>query len=281
MLAKNIIDEIAEFATRAANGNEHIGRLIAEAFDKVGLEGVITVEEPKTMQSTVDVVEGMQFDRGYLSPEFVTDKNRMECVFSKPYILLYMDEIKFPWQLEPLLERVKQSLRPLLIIATNVADRVLEALVGKKQELDVCAVRSPGFLDYHRAGWLQDIADLTSGIVVSPEIGITLENVTLDNLGTARRVVITKDNTTIVDGAGTGSEIAARVAQLRRAIEEATDDDERKVLEERLAKLKGGVAVIRVGATTEAEMIAKKELTEHALAATRAAIEEGIIPSRG
>jgi chaperonin GroEL len=274
--------DIAQVGTISANGDTTIGDMISEAMEKVGKEGVITVEESKTMQSDLDVVEGMQFDRGYLSPYFVTDPDRMEVVLSDPFILIYEKKISSMKDLLPVLEQVAKSGRPLLIIAEDVDGEALATLVVNKLRgtLHVAAVKAPGFGDRRKA-MLTDIAVLTNGQAITEDIGLKLENVTLQDLGRAKRVVITKDNTTLVEGAGDSGKIEARVKQIRREIEDTTSDYDREKLQERLAKLVGGVAVIRVGAATEVEMKEKKARVEDAMHATRAAVEEGIVPGGG
>jgi len=274
--------EIAQVGTISANGDDTIGNMIAEAMEKVGKEGVITVEESKTLHSELDVVEGMQFDRGYLSPYFVTDTERMECVLTDPYILIHEKKISNMKDLLPVLEQVAKSGRPLVIIAEDVDGEALATLVVNKLRgtLQVCAVKAPGFGDRRKA-MLTDIAILTNGQAVTEDLGLKLENLTLDDLGTAKRVTVTKDDTTIVEGSGTKEKINARVAQIRREVEDTTSDYDREKLQERLAKLVGGVAVIRVGAATEVEMKEKKARVEDAMHATRAAVEEGIVPGGG
>ncbi len=274
--------EIAQIGTISANNDETIGKIIAEAMDKVGKEGVITVEEAKAMETTLDVVEGMQFDRGYISPYFVTDPERMEVVMQEPYILIHEKKITNMKDLLPLLEQVVRLSKPLLIIAEEVEGEALATLVVNKLRgtLQVAAVKAPGFGDRRKA-MLQDIAILTGGKVIAEELGITLEGVTVNDLGKAKRVVIDKDNTTIIDGAGKMEDIEGRVKQIRVQIEETTSDYDREKLQERLAKLVGGVAVIKVGAATEVEMKEKKARVEDALNATRAAVEEGVVPGGG
>ncbi|NDG27409.1 MAG: chaperonin GroEL, partial [Proteobacteria bacterium] len=283
-LSKPIKDEkeIAQVGTISANNDPTIGKLIAEAMGKVGKEGVITVEESKTAETTLDVVEGMQFDRGYLSPYFVTNADTMECNLDNPYILLFDKKISSMKDLLPVLEKVVQANRPLLIIAEDLEGEALATLVVNKLRgtLHVCAVKAPGFGD-RRKEMLNDIAVLTGGEVVSEELGNKLENARLDSLGQAKRVTINKENTTIVDGLGEKKEIEARVKQIRTQIDETTSDYDREKLQERLAKLVGGVAVINVGAATEVEMKEKKARVEDALHATRAAVEEGILPGGG
>ena len=269
--------DIAQVGTISANGDETIGNMIAEAMEKVGKEGVITVEEAKTMQSELDVVEGMQFDRGYLSPYFVTDNERMEGVFNDAYILTHERKISSMKDLLPVLEQVAKQGKPLIIISEDVDGEALATLVGT---LQVCAVKAPGFGDRRKA-MLQDIAILTGGQAVTEDLGLKLENLTLADLGRAKRIVIDKDNTTIVEGAGKKDAIEARVKTIRREVEETTSDYDREKLQERLAKLVGGVAVIRVGAATEVEMKEKKARVEDAMYATRAAVEEGIVPGGG
>jgi chaperonin GroEL len=274
--------EIAQVGTISANNDSAIGNIIAEAMSKVGKEGVITVEEAKGMETTLDIVEGMQFDRGYISPYFVTDPEKMEAVLEDAYILCNEKKISSMKDLLPILEDVAKMGKPLLIIAEDVEGEALATLVVNKLRgtLKVCAVKAPGFGDRRKA-MLQDIAILTGGQVVSEDLGVKLENVTVKDLGSAKRIVIDKDNTTIVDGAGSKSAIEARVKQIRTQIEETTSDYDREKLQERLAKLVGGVAVIRVGAATETEMKEKKARVEDALNATRAAVEEGIVPGGG
>ncbi|GBD24942.1 60 kDa chaperonin 1 [bacterium HR30] len=275
-------DEIAQVATVSANGDKAIGDIIAEAMDKVGKEGVITVEEAKSLDTTLEVVEGMQFDRGYLSPYFVTDPERMEAVLEDPYILVHEKKISAMKDLLPLLEQIAKAGKPLLIIAEDVEGEALATLVVNKIRgtLQVCAVKAPGFGDRRKA-MLQDIAILTGGKMIAEELGIKLENVTLQDLGRCKRVVVDKDNTTIIDGAGKKADIEGRIKQIRAQIEETTSDYDREKLQERLAKLVGGVAVIRVGAATEVEMKEKKARVEDAMHATRAAVEEGIVPGGG
>src|SRR6188768_1664203 len=266
-------DDIAQVGTISANGDETIGKMIADAMEKVGKEGVITVEESKTMTSELDVVEGMQFDRGYLSPYFVTDAERMEAVLQDAYILLSEKKISNMKELLPVLEQVAKQGKPLLIIAEDVDGEALATLVVNKLRgtLQVCAVKAPGFGD-RRKEMLKDIAVLTGGQVVTEDLGLKLENLTLNDLGTAKRITVDKDNTTIVDGGGKKADIEARVKQIRVQIEDTTSDYDREKLQERLAKLVGGVAVIKVGAATEVEMKEKKARVEDALHATRAAV---------
>jgi chaperonin GroEL len=274
--------EIAQVGIISANGDTTIGNIIAEAMEKVGKEGVITVEEAKGLETTLDVVEGMQFDRGYLSPYFVTDPERMEVVLEDPYILIHEKKISAMKDLLPLLEQVARSGKPLLIIAEEVEGEALATLVVNKLRgtLNAAAVKAPGFGDRRKA-MLEDIATLTGGRLIAEDLGIKLETVTLKDLGRAKRVSIDKDNTTIVDGAGKKTDIEARVKQIRTQTEETTSDYDREKLQERLAKLVGGVAVINVGAATETEMKEKKARVEDALHATRAAVEEGVVPGGG
>jgi len=275
-------EDIAHVGTISANGDTEIGEMIAEAMKKVGKEGVITVEEAKTMTSELDVVEGMQFDRGYLSPYFVTDSERMEVVLNDAYILTHEKKISNMKELLPVLEQVAKQGKPLLIIAEDVDGEALATLVVNKLRgtLQVAAVKAPGFGDRRKA-MLQDIAALTGGQAVTEDLGLKMENLTLADLGRAKRVSIDKDNTTIIEGAGAKDNIEARVKTIRREIEETTSDYDREKLQERLAKLVGGVAVIRVGAATEVEMKEKKARVEDAMYATRAAVEEGIVPGGG
>jgi chaperonin GroEL len=275
-------DAIAQVATVSANNDATIGRIIAEAMEKVGKDGVITVEESKTMETVLDVVEGMQFDRGYLSPYFVTDPDRMETVLENPYILIHEKKISNMKDLLPLLEQIARSGSPLLIVAEEVEGEALATLVVNKLRgtLNVAAVKAPGFGDRRKA-MLEDIAILTGGKSIMEETGIKLEGVKLDDLGRAKRVTIDKDNTTIIEGAGAKKGIEGRVKQLRVQVEETTSDYDREKLQERLAKLVGGVAVIKVGAATETEMKEKKARVEDAMHATRAAVEEGIVPGGG
>ena len=275
-------DEIAQVATLSANGDEEIGKMISEAMDKVGKEGTITVEEAKTLESSLDVVEGMQFDKGYLSPYFVTNPEAMECELENPFILLFEKKISNLQDMLPLLQAVAKSGRPLMIIAEDVEGEALATLVVNKLRgtFQVCAVKAPGFGDRRKA-ILEDIAILTGGKLISEDIGIKLESVTVDMLGRAKKVVVDKDNTTIVEGLGKGADIKARVEQIKKQIEETTSDYDREKLQERLAKLAGGVALIKVGAATEAAMKEKKDRVDDALHATRAAVEEGIVPGGG
>ncbi|MCM8783361.1 MAG: chaperonin GroEL [Candidatus Omnitrophica bacterium] len=283
-LSKSIKDkkEIEQVATIAANNDRNIGSLIAEAMDKVGKDGVITVEESKTMATTLEVVEGMQFDQGYLSPYFITEPERMETVLEDPYILIYEKKISALKDLLPLLEKIARTGKPLLIIAEEVEGEALATLVVNKIRgtLSCCAVKAPGYGDRRKA-MLEDIAILTGGKAITEDLGIKLENVTLEDLGRAKRITVDKENTTIVEGAGKTSEIKGRINQIKKQIEETDSDYDREKLQERLAKLAGGVAVIRVGAATETEMKEKKARVEDALHATRAAVEEGIVPGGG
>ena len=274
--------EIAQVGTISANGDSDIGSLIAEAMEKVGNEGVITVEEAKSLGTELDVVEGMQFDRGYLSPYFITDAEKMICELENPYILVHEKKISSLQPLLPVLEATARSSRPLLIIAEDVEGEALATLVVNKLRggLKVAAVKAPGFGDRRKA-MLEDIAILTNGQMLSEDLGIQLENVGLDMLGTAKRISITKEETTIVDGAGAQSEIEARCTQIRAQIEDTTSDYDREKLQERLAKLAGGVAVIRVGGATEVEVKERKDRVDDAVNATRAAVEEGIVPGGG
>jgi chaperonin GroEL len=273
---------IAQVGTVAANGDSKIGTIIAEAMNKVGKDGVITVEEAKTMETSLDIVEGMQFDRGYLSPYFVTDPDRMECVLEEAYILIHEKKISTMKDLLPVLEQVAKLGKPLLIIAEEVEGEALATLVVNKLRgtISAAAVKAPGFGDRRKA-MLEDIAILTGGKAITEDLGIKLENLKMDDLGRAKRIVIDKDNTTIVEGAGRAKDIEGRVKQLRNQIEETTSDYDREKLQERLAKLVGGVAVIKVGAATETELKEKKARVEDAMHATRAAVEEGIVPGGG
>ncbi len=275
-------EEIAQVGTISANGDAEIGEMIAKAMQKVGNEGVITVEEAKALLTELEVVEGMQFDRGYISPYFITDADKMRVELESPYILIYEKKLSNLQSILPLLETVVQSGKPLLVIAEDVEGEALATLVVNKLRggLKVAAVKAPGFGDRRKA-MLQDIAVLTGGQVISEDLGIKLENVTLDMLGRAKKVVITKDDTTIVDGAGKKADIEARVAQIRQQIEDTTSDYDREKLQERLAKLAGGVAVIKVGGSTEVEVKERKDRVDDALNATRAAVEEGILPGGG
>ncbi len=283
-LAKKVksAEEIAQVATLSANGEEAIGNIISEAMDKVGKDGTITVEEAKTLETTLDVVEGMQFDKGYLSPYFVTDPEEMECVLENPYILLFEKKISNLQDMLPLLQSVAKTGKPLMIIAEDVEGEALATLVVNKLRgsFQVCAVKAPGFGDRRKA-ILEDIAILTGGKLISEDLGIKLENVTIDMLGSAAKVTVDKDNTTIVKGKGKSSDISARVALIKKQIEETSSDYDREKLQERLAKLAGGVAIIKVGAATEAAMKEKKDRVDDALHATRAAVEEGIVPGGG
>ena len=274
--------EIAQVGAISANNNSEIGNLIADAMEKVGKDGVITVEEARGLETTLETVDGMQFDRGYLSPYFVTDPERMEAVLDDPMVLIHDKKISSMKDLLPVLEKVAQMGKPLLIIAEDVEGEALATLVVNKLRgtLKVAAVKAPGFGDRRKA-MLQDIAVLTGGQVISEEVGFKLENAVLGDLGSAKRVVIDKDNTTIIDGAGEGDKIKGRIEEIRVSIDKSTSDYDREKLQERLAKLAGGVAVINVGAATETEMKEKKALVEDALHATRAAVEEGIVPGGG
>ncbi len=273
---------IAQVGTVSANNDEAIGEIISQAMEKVGKDGVITVEEAKTLDTTLDVVEGMQFDRGYLSPYFVTDTERMEVVLENPYILINEKKISSMKDLLPILEQIAKMGRPLLIIAEDVEGESLATLVVNKLRgtLNAAAVKAPGFGDRRKA-MLEDIAVLTGGKAITEDLGIKLENVHLDDLGRAKKITIDKDTTTIIEGAGKQDTINARVKQIRRQIEETTSDYDREKLQERLAKLVGGVAIIKVGAATETEMKEKKARVEDAMHATRAAVEEGIVPGGG
>jgi chaperonin GroEL len=279
-ISKN--DEIAQVSTISANGDAEIGRFLAQAMEKVGNEGVITVEEAKTAETELEVVEGMQFDRGYLSPYFITNQDKMRVELEEPFVLIHEKKLSNLQALLPVLEAVVQSGKPLLIIAEDVEGEALATLVVNKLRggLKVAAVKAPGFGDRRKA-MLEDIAILTGGTAISEDLGIRLENVTLEMLGRARKVVIEKENTTIVDGSGKKEEIEGRVRQIRAQIEETTSDYDREKLQERLAKLSGGVAVIRVGGSTEVEVKEKKDRVDDALHATRAAVEEGILPGGG
>jgi chaperonin GroEL len=282
-LSKPIKGEaIAQVGTISANGDATIGKLIAEAMDKVGKDGVITVEESKTLETTLDVVEGMQFDRGYLSPYFVTDPERMECVIDDVFVLIHEKKISSMKDLLPLLEQVARHGKPLLVIAEDVEGEALATLVVNKLRgtLQVCAVKAPGFGDRRKA-MLQDIAVLSGGKAITEDLGIKLENIKMEDLGRAKKIVVDKDNTTIVEGAGKKNDIEGRVRQIRAQIEETTSDYDREKLQERLAKLVGGVAVIKVGAATETELKEKKARVEDAMHATKAAVEEGIVPGGG
>ena len=274
--------EIAQVGTISANNDKEIGNLIAEAMEKVGKDGVITVEEAKGLETTLETVEGTQFDRGYLSPYFVTDPEKMEAVLEDPHILIHDKKISSMKELLPILEKVAQAGKPMLLIAEDIEGEALATLVVNKLRgtLKVVAVKAPGFGD-RRKEMLRDIAVLTGGQVISEEVGFKLENVTLTDLGRAKRVVIDKDNTTIVDGKGKPGDIQGRIAEIRAAIEKSTSDYDREKLQERLAKLSGGVAIINVGAATETEMKEKKARVEDALHATKAAVEEGVVPGGG
>jgi chaperonin GroEL len=273
---------VAQVGTISANNDETIGTIIAGAMDKVGKDGVITVEEAKTMETTLDVVEGMQFDRGYLSPYFVTDPERMEVVLENPHILIHEKKISNLKDLLPLLEQVAKSGDPLLVVAEDLEGEALATLVVNKLRgtLKVAAVKAPGFGDRRKA-MLEDLATLTNGKAITEDLGIRLENLKLEDLGRAKKVTIDKDNTTIIEGAGTKKAIEGRVKQLRAQIEDTTSDYDREKLQERLAKLVGGVAVIKVGAATETELKEKKARVEDAMHATKAAVEEGIVPGGG
>lgn len=275
-------NEIAQIGTISANGEKEIGDFIAQAMEKVGKEGVITVEENKSLETELEVVEGMQFDRGYLSPYFITDADKMQAVLESPYILLFEKKLSNLQSMLPVLEAVVQSGKPLLIVAEDVEGEALATLVVNKLRggLKIAAVKAPGFGDRRKA-MLEDMAILTGGQMVSEDLGIKLENVTLDMLGRAKKIVITKENTTIVDGAGQKGEIDARVAQIKAQIEETSSDYDKEKLQERLAKLAGGVAVLRVGGATEVEVKERKDRVDDAMHATRAAVEEGIVAGGG
>jgi len=283
-MSKAVADkkEIAQVGTISANNDATIGDLIAEAMDKVGKDGVITVEEAKSMATTLDVVEGMQFDRGYISPYFVTDAERMECNMDDALILIHEKKISSMKDLLPILEQVAKSGRPLLIIAEDIEGEALATLVVNRLRgtLNVAAVKAPGFGERRKA-MLEDVAILTGGQMIAEDLGIKLESITINDLGSAKKVTIDKENTTIVEGAGKADAIKARIKQIKAQIEETTSDYDREKLQERLAKLVGGVAVINVGAATETEMKEKKARVEDALHATRAAVEEGIVPGGG
>jgi chaperonin GroEL len=274
--------EIAQVGAISAHGDENIGKLLADAMEKVGREGVITVDEAKGMETTLDVVEGMQFDRGYLSPYFITDAENMTCELEEPYILIHEKKISVMKDLLPLLEKISRSGKSLLIIAEDVEGEALATLVVNKLRgvLKCAAVKAPGYGDRRKA-MLEDIAILTGGKMIAEEVGIKLENVGLEDLGSCKRVMIDKENTTIVGGKGSKKEIEGRIAQIKKAIEETTSDYDKEKLQERLAKLAGGVAVIKVGAATEVEMKSRKAMVEDALHATKAAVEEGIVPGGG
>ncbi|MGH9314349.1 MAG: chaperonin GroEL, partial [Vicinamibacterales bacterium] len=273
---------VAQVGTISANNDETIGKIIAEAMDKVGKDGVITVEEARTLETTLEIVEGMQFDRGYLSPYFVTDPERMEVVLENPVILIHEKKISSMKDLLPLLEQVARAGRPLVIVAEDVDGEALATLVVNKLRgtLQAAAVKAPGFGDRRKA-MLEDIAVLTGGRAITEDLGIKLENIKLDDLGKAKKVTIDKDNTTIVEGGGQANAIEGRVKQIRTQVEDTTSDYDREKLQERLAKLVGGVAVIKVGAATETEMKEKKARVEDAMHATKAAVEEGIVPGGG
>jgi chaperonin GroEL len=275
-------DEIAQVGTVSANGDKTIGDMIAEAMEKVGKEGVITVEEAKSLDTQLDVVEGMQFDRGYLSPYFVTDPERMEVALEDAHILIHEKKISSMKDLLPVLEQVARAGKPLLIIAEEIEGEALATLVVNKIRgtLQVCGVKAPGFGDRRKA-MLEDIAILTGGRMIAEELGIKLENVTLKDMGRCKRITVDKDNTTLIDGAGKKSDIEGRIKQIRNQVEETTSDYDREKLQERLAKLVGGVAVIKVGAATEVEMKEKKARVEDAMHSTRAAVEEGVVPGGG
>jgi chaperonin GroEL len=275
-------EAIAQVGTVSANGDTTIGGIIAEAMDKVGKDGVITVEESRSLETSLEIVEGMQFDRGYLSPYFVTDAERMECVLENALILLHEKKISSMKDLLPLLEQVARGGKPLLIVAEDVEGEALATLVVNKLRgtLQICAVKAPGFGDRRKA-MLEDIAILTDGRLISEDLGIKLENIKLEDLGRAKKITVDKDNTTIVEGAGKQNDIQGRVTTIRHQIEETTSDYDREKLQERLAKLVGGVAVIKVGAATETELKEKKARVEDAMHATRAAVEEGIVPGGG
>ncbi|TFE68966.1 chaperonin GroEL [Methylacidiphilum caldifontis] len=275
-------EEIKQVATVSANWDTSIGEIIADALDKVGKDGTVTVEEAKHIETTLEVVEGMQFDRGYISPYFVTNAEELEAVLENAYILIHEKKISNLKDLLPLLEKIAKAAKPLLIIAEDVEGEALATLVVNKLRgtLQVCAVKAPGFGDRRKA-MLEDIAILTGGRCLTEDLGIKLENVQLEDLGRAKRVIVEKENTTIIEGAGSSSEIKGRISQIKRQIEETTSDYDREKLQERLAKLAGGVAVIQVGAATETELKEKKARVEDALHATRAAVEEGIVPGGG
>ena len=274
--------EIEQVATISANSDTVIGKMIAEAMDKVGKDGTITVEEARSVDTTLEVVEGMQFDKGYISPYFVTEKESMEAVLEDAYVLLYEKKLSNMKDLLPVLEKIAQRAKPLLIIAEDVEGEALATLVVNKLRgtLQVCAVKAPGFGDRRKA-MMEDIATITGGRVITEDLGIKLENTKIEDLGRAKRIVVDKENTTLVEGAGKKAEIQGRIAQIRKEIEDTTSDYDREKLQERLAKLAGGVAVISVGAATETEMKEKKARVEDALHATRAAVEEGIVPGGG
>lgn len=275
-------ESITQVGTISANSDVSVGRIIAEAMDEVGMEGVITVEEGTSLDDELDIVEGMQFDRGYLSPYFVNDQEHMSADMENPFVLMFDKKIANIRDLLPILEAVAKASRPLLIIAEDVEGEALATLVVNSMRgiVKVCAVKAPGFGDRRKA-MMQDIAVLTKAVVISEEVGLSLEKATVEDLGSAKRITVTKDNTVIVDGAGTKSEIKARVAQIRTMVDAATSDYDKEKLQERLAKLGGGVAVIKVGAATEVEMKEKKDRVDDALHATRAAVEEGVVPGGG
>jgi chaperonin GroEL len=275
-------EEVAQVGTISANGDSTIGSIIAEAMEKVGKDGTITVEEAKSIETSLDVVEGMQFDKGYLSPYFVTDANTMEAIMEDPYILIFEKKISNLQDMLPLLQNVAKTGKPFMIIAEDIEGEALATLVVNKLRgtLNVCAVKAPGFGDRRKA-IMEDIAVLTGGKFITEDLGIKLESVTLDDLGSAKRVTVGKDDTTIIEGAGKTTALKARIEQIRRQIEETSSDYDREKLQERLAKLAGGVAVINVGAATESEMKEKKDRVDDALHATRAAVEEGIVPGGG
>ncbi len=275
-------EEVAQVGTISANGDETIGSIIAEAMEQVGKDGTITVEEAKSIETSLDIVEGMQFDKGYLSPYFVTDANAMEAIMEDPYILLFEKKVSNLQDMLPLLQNVAKTGKPFMIIAEDIEGEALATLVVNKLRgtLNVCAVKAPGFGDRRKA-IMEDLAILTNGKFITEDLGIKLESVTIDDLGTAKRITVGKDDTTIVEGAGKSAALKARIEQIRRQIEDTTSDYDREKLQERLAKLAGGVAVINVGAATEVEMKEKKDRVEDALHATRAAVEEGIVPGGG
>ncbi len=283
-LSKPVKDnkEIAQVATISANGDTEIGNIIADCMDKVGKDGTITVEEAKSIETTRDIVEGMQFDKGYISPYFVTEKENMEAVLEDAYILLYDKKLSNMKDLLPILEKIAQRAKPMVIVSEDVEGEALATLVVNKLRgtLNVCAVKAPGFGDRRKA-MMEDIAVLTGGKVITEDLGIKLENAKIEDLGRAKRIVVDKENTTIVEGAGKKADIQGRIAQIKKEIDETTSDYDREKLQERLAKLAGGVAVINVGAATETEMKEKKARVEDALHATRAAVEEGIVPGGG
>jgi chaperonin GroEL len=283
-LSKSVKDpkEIMQVASISANGDQEIGKIIADAMEKVGKDGTITVEEAKSMETTLDLVEGMQFDKGYISPYFVTDKESMEAVLEDGYILIYEKKLSNMKDLLPLLEKVAQKAKPFLVIAEDVEGEALATLVVNKLRgtLAACAVKAPGFGD-RRKSMLEDIAILTGGKLITEDLGIKLENVKIEDLGRAKRITVDKENTTIVEGAGKGADIQGRIALIKKQIEDTTSDYDKEKLQERLAKLAGGVAVVNVGAATETEMKEKKARVEDALHATRAAVEEGIVPGGG